>query len=247
MRTLWLHTVRYDARADLPDIHLPTLILHRVGDRLVDVRHSRDIAERIPGARYVELEGEDNLPSVGDTGAIVAEIEEFLTGTRRRSIERALYTIVVTDIVGSTGHAARMGDGPWRDLLAAHDRLVRREVDRFDGREVKSLGDGFLIAFEGAPSRAHRCALNVVDDVRELGLEVRIGVHTGECELIGDDVGGMAVHIASRIAQLAGPNEVLASGTAYGTVVGSGLRFESRGSHELRGVPGEWPVMRLTG
>ncbi len=247
MRNLWRSTGGYDAREDLADIHLPTLLLHRVGDRVVDVRHSRFMAEHIKGARYVELEGVDNLPSVGDSGALVAEIEEFLTGSRRRSIERALYTVLVTDIVGSTGHAARMGDGPWRDLLAAHDTAVRREIDRFGGREVKTLGDGFLIAFDGAPSLAHKCALAIVEAVGGLLLEVRIGVHTGECELIGDDVGGMAVHIASRVCQLAGPNQVYASGTAYGTVVGSGLQFEMIGSQPLKGVPGQWPILRLTG
>jgi pimeloyl-ACP methyl ester carboxylesterase len=247
MRNLWRSTSTYDARADLEDLRVPTLILHRSGDRAADVRHSRYMAERIPGARYVELEGIDNLPSVGDTDAIVAELEEFLTGTRRRSIERALLTVLVTDIVDSTGHAARLGDQRWRDVLAAHDREVRQQIDRFDGREVKHLGDGFLIAFAGAPSLAHRCALAILEAVEGMGIELRAGLHTGECELIGDDVGGMAVHIATRVGALAGPGEVFASGTAYGTVVGSGLRFDFRGSHELRGVPGQWPIMRLLG
>jgi pimeloyl-ACP methyl ester carboxylesterase len=247
MRRLWESTSAYDARPDLPALRVPTLILHRTGDRAVDVRHSRDLAERIAGARYVELPGEDNLPSVGDTEALVAEIEEFLTGSRRRSIERALLTIVVTDIVGSTTRAAELGDRAWRDLLAAHHAIVRREIERYDGQEVKSLGDGFLIAFGGAPSAAHRFALAVAEAVRATGLEIRVGLHTGECEIIGDDVGGMAVHIAARIAELAGPGEIWASGTAFGTVVGSGLRFEMRGSTPLKGVPGEWPVMRLVG
>ncbi len=164
-RTLWRSTSRYDVRDELEHLRVPTLILHRSGDRAVDVRHSRYLAEQIPGARYVELDGIDNLPSIGDTEALVAEIEEFLTGSRRRSIERALLTVLVTDIVGSTGHAARMGDMRWRDLLAAHDNEVRQQIDRYDGREVKHLGDGFLIVFSGAPSLAHRCALGIVEGV----------------------------------------------------------------------------------
>ncbi len=140
-----------------------------------------------------------------------------------------------------------MGDTAWRDLLADHHAAIAREVDRFDGREVKNLGDGFLIAFAGAPSQAHRCALAILTAVVPLGLEVRIGLHTGECELIGDDVGGMAVHIAARVGEGAGANEIHASGTAFGTVVGSGLRFEPLGSRELKGVPGMWPILRLVG
>jgi class 3 adenylate cyclase len=247
MRTLWRSTATYDAREDLEHLCLPTLILHRGGDRAIDVRHSRYMAQRIPGARYVELDGVDNLPSIGDTEALVAEIEEFLTGSRTTTIERALLTILVTDIVGSTSRAAAMGDAAWRDLLADHHTAVRREIDRFDGREVKNLGDGFLIAFSGAPSQAHRCALGILEAVMPLGLEVRIGLHTGECELIGDDVGGMAVHIAARVGEAAGANEIHASGTAFGTVVGSGLRFEALGARELKGVPGMWPILRLVG
>lgn len=247
MRALWRSTARYDAREDLKDVALPTLILHRAGDRAVDVRHSRYLAREIPGARYVELDGIDNLPSAGNTEAIVVEIEEFLTGSRTTAVERALLTILVTDIVGSTARAARLGDARWRDLLADHHTAVRRAIDRFDGREVKDLGDGFLVAFAGAPTQAHHCALAIVEAVMPLGLEVRVGLHTGECELIGDDVGGMAVHIAARVTDGAGGNEIHASGTAFGTVVGSGLRFESLGSRELKGVPGMWPILRLVG
>ena len=247
MRRVWASTSRYDALDDLADLRVPTLVMHRVGDRAVDVRHSRDIAERVPGARYVELPGVDNMPSVGDTESLVAELEEFLTGSRHRSIERALLTVVVTDIVGSTLRAAELGDQEWRELLANHGAAVRREVGRYEGEIVKDLGDGFLISFPGAPSAAHRCALALVDSVRDLGLEVRVGIHTGECEIIGDDVGGMAVHIAARIEQLAGPGEIWASGTAFGTVVGSGLRFEMKGDYALKGVPGVWPAMRLLG
>ena len=234
-----------DVRADLAELRVPTLILHRANDRLIDVRHSRYLAQHIPGARYVELEGIDNLPSAGDSQAILGEIEEFLTGGRARSRERALLTVLVSDIVDSTGHAARLGDARWRELLAAHDSAVRREIDRFDGREVKTIGDGFLASFDGAPSRALRCAAAIRDAVTVLGLQVRVGLHTGECELLGDDLGGMAVHIAARVAAEAAPGEVLASGTAYGTVVGSGLAFTDRGIRQLKGVPGAWPLFAL--
>jgi class 3 adenylate cyclase len=236
---------QFDVRDDLAELRVPTLILHRMGDRLVDVRHARFLAERIPGARYVELDGVDNLPSAGDSAALLGEIEEFLTGGRRRIAERELLTILFSDIVGSTGHAARLGDAAWRDVLVAHDGVVRREIDRFGGREVKTIGDAFLVAFEGAPSRAVRCAKAIVEGVEPLGLTVRIGLHTGECEVLGDDVGGMAVHIAARVAALAVPGEVLASGTVYGTVVGAGVRFKDRGTHRLRDVPGRWPLFAV--
>lgn len=235
----------FDVRDELRELRVPTLILHRMGDRLVDVRHSRYMAERIPGARYVELDGVDNLPSVGDTSALLGEIEEFLTGGRRRRGERELLTILFSDIVGSTGHAARLGDAGWRHLLVAHDAVVRRELDRFGGREVKTIGDAFLVAFDGPPSRAVRCAQAIVDGLEPLGLTVRIGLHTGECEVIGDDVGGIAVHIAARVAALAESAEVLASGTVYGTVVGAGFRFKDRGTHRLRDVPGRWPLFAV--
>jgi class 3 adenylate cyclase/alpha-beta hydrolase superfamily lysophospholipase len=235
----------HDVSHLLGELRVPTLILHRTGDRLIDVRHSRYLAERIPGARYVELEGVDNLPGAVDSSDILGEIEEFLTGGRSRTVARELLTVVLSDIADSTGHAARLGDAPWRDLLAAHGVAVRREIDRFGGREVKTIGDAFLITFEGAPSHAVRCAQAIVHAVRALGLEVRVGLHTGECEVIGDDVGGMAVHIAARVAALAHPGEVLASGTTYGTVVGAGLRFEERGMQALKGVPGRWPLFAL--
>jgi class 3 adenylate cyclase/alpha-beta hydrolase superfamily lysophospholipase len=232
----------FDVRDDLARLRVPTLILHRLGDRLIDVRHSRYLAERLPSARYVELDGIDNLPSAGDTPALLGEIEEFLTGGRRRVVERELLTILFSDIVGSTGHAARLGDAGWRDLLASHDAVVRGELERFGGREVKTIGDAFLVSFEGPPSRAVRCAQAVVHELRSLGLTLRVGLHTGECEVIGDDVGGMAVHIAARVAALAAPGEVLTSGTVYGTVVGAGVRFKDRGTHTLRDVPGRWPL-----
>src|SRR5580692_10428485 len=184
-------------------------------------RHSLYLAEHIAGARYVELEGVDSLPFVGDSDAIVEEIEEFLTGGRSGGeLARALLTVMFTDIVDATARAAVLGDGRWRDLLADHDAQVREQLARFGGREVKTVGDGFLATFEGPPSRALRCTLAITGAARELGVEIRVGVHTGECELIGDDVGGMAVHIASRVNALAGPGEVLVSGTVFGTVVG---------------------------
>jgi class 3 adenylate cyclase/esterase/lipase len=239
--------VDLDVRASLPRIRVPSLIMHRPHDLVWDVRHSRYLAAHIPGARYVELEGSDSFPFVGDSEAILEEIEEFLTGVRGGGeLVRALLTVMFTDIVDATARAARLGDGRWRDLLAHHDERVRGELTRFGGREVKTVGDGFLATFDGPPSRALRCALAVTSIARELGIEVRVGIHTGECELIGDDVGGMAIHIASRVNGLAGPSEVLVSGTVFGTVVGGPFTFEDRGFHELKGVPGRWPLFVLS-
>ncbi len=239
--------VDLDVRHVLPRIRVPTLVMHRPNERMWDVRHSRYLAENIAGARYVELDGIDSLPFVGDSDAIVEEIEEFLTGGRRGGeFARALLTVMFTDIVDATARAAELGDGRWRALLARHDEQVRRQLGRFDGREVKTVGDGFLATFDGPPSRALRCATAITDAARALGIDVRIGIHTGECELIGDDVGGMAVHIASRVAGLAGAGEVLVSGTVFGTVVGGPFVFEDRGLQDLKGVPGPWPLFSLT-
>ncbi|HLM85246.1 MAG TPA: adenylate/guanylate cyclase domain-containing protein [Solirubrobacteraceae bacterium] len=239
--------VDLDVREALPRIRVPTLVMHRPKEKVWDVRHSRYLAEHIPGARYVELEGVDSFPFVGDSDAIVEEVEEFLTGVRSRGeLARALLTVLFTDIVGATARAASLGDGRWRDLLAQHDAHVRAELARFGGREIKTVGDGFLATFDGPPSRALRCALAITVAARELGVEVRIGMHTGECELLADDVAGMAVHIASRIGALAAPGEVLVSGTVFGTVVGGPFAFEDRGFHELRGVPGRWPLFALS-
>jgi class 3 adenylate cyclase len=236
-----------DVRPLLDDLRVPTLVLHRTGDQFIDIGHSRLLARRIPGARLVELPGTDSLPMVGDTEALLGELEEFLTGNRGATsgLQRRLLTILFTDIVDATGHAARLGDGRWRDLLAAHDDAIRREVERYGGREVKTVGDGFIASFAGPPSDALRCARTVVTAVRGLGIRIRAGLHTGECELIGDDVGGMAVHIAARVCEMAAPDEVLTSGTVYGTVVGSGLELEACGMHELRGVHGPWPIFAL--
>jgi class 3 adenylate cyclase len=237
-----------DVRELLPQISVPTLVLHRNGDTAWDPRHSRYIAEHIPGARFVELEGEDSLPFLGDSDAIVEEVEQFLTGGRAGGeATRALLTVMFTDIVDATPRAAELGDRRWRDLLARHDEDLRKELNHFDGREVKTVGDGFLATFAGPPSRALRCALAITESARSLGIEVRVGIHTGECELIGDDVGGMAVHIASRVSGLAGGGEVLVSGTVFGTVVGGPFNFEDRGFHELKGVPGRWPLFALEG
>lgn len=238
--------VDVDVREALPRIRVPTLVMHRPKEQVWDVRHSRYLAEQIPGARYVELDGIDSFPFVGDSDAIVEEIEEFLTGGRRGGeLQRALLTVIFTDIVDATKRASELGDGRWRDLLAHHDEDVRKELARFDGREVKTVGDGFLATFDGPPSRALRCSLAITAAARALGIEVRVGIHTGECELIGDDVGGMAVHIASRVSGLAQANEVLVSGTVFGTVVGGPFNFEDRGFHELKGVPGRWPLFAL--
>ncbi|MGH2865697.1 MAG: adenylate/guanylate cyclase domain-containing protein [Solirubrobacteraceae bacterium] len=238
--------VDMDVRHLLPRIRVPTLIMHRPNEHVWDVRHSRYLAKHIQGSHYVELDGIDSFPFIGDSDAIVDEIEEFLTGVRSGGeTVRALLTVMFTDIVEATAHAARVGDGRWRDLLAQHESDVRQELARYGGREVKTVGDGFLATFAGPPSRALRSALAITTAARTLGVEARVGVHTGECELIGQDVGGMAVHIASRVSALAGAGEVLVSGTVFGTVVGGPFTFEDRGFHELKGVPERWPLFAL--
>ena len=229
-----------DVRDVLPSIATPTLVLHRRDDQAIDIRHSRYLAAHIPGARYVELEGRDNLVVVGDSEQVLAEIEQFLTGTHTPpEPDRVLATVMFTDIVGSTETAARLGDRAWRELLARHDQLSRAQLARFRGRAVKSLGDGFLATFDG-PARAIRCAIELRDEVGELGVELRAGLHTGECEAIGEDVGGLAVHIGARVGALAAPHEVLVSNTVKDLVVGSGIGFADRGEHALKGVPGTW-------
>ena len=235
-----------DGRDLLAQITVPTLILHRTDDRLIDVRHSRYMAERVPGARYVELPGQDHLVSIGDSEAVHGEIIEFLTGQPRTgAADRRLLTVLFTDIVDGTSRAAQIGDARWRSLLAAHDREIRSQLTRFGGRAVKTTGDGFLAVFDGPPSPAIRCARSIVEATAGLGVAIRAGLHTGECEVIGDDVAGMAVNIGARVCAMAGAGQVLASGTTYGTVVGSGMDWEWLGSHELKGVPGDWPIFRL--
>jgi class 3 adenylate cyclase len=236
---------RFDVRDVLPSIRVPTLLLHRRDDTFINVDHSRYMASRIPGARLVELEGEQNMFSIDDTEAITGEIEEFLTGTRpEREPDRMLATVMFTDIVESTRRAADMGDRGWRFLLERHDALFRRALERHRGREVKRTGDGFLATFDG-PARAIRCAASLADAMGSLGLEVRAGLHTGELEVMNGDLGGLAVHIAARVVERARPCEVLVSSTVRDLVVGSGLAFEDRGAHELRGVPGEWRLFAV--
>ena len=228
-----------DVRHVFPAINAPTLVLHRTGDRLTPIAGGRYIAEAIPGARFVELPGNDHL-FVIDPDQILDEIEEFLTGERHaREPDRILATVMFTDIVGSTERAAELGDSRWRELVGRHDALVRRELQRHRGRPVKTLGDGFLATFDG-PARGVRCARAIADSVRALGIEIRAGLHTGECELVGDDVAGMAVNIGARVASLADGGEVLVSSTVKDLVVGSGIEFAERGEHRLKGVPGEW-------
>jgi pimeloyl-ACP methyl ester carboxylesterase len=229
-----------DVRDILPTIRVPTLILHRSGDLVAPVEGARLMAERIPDARLVEFEGTDHVPFTGDFDPVLDEMEEFLTGTRHaRALDRVLATVMFTDIVDSTRHAADAGDRRWRELIKRHDELTRRQLDRFRGQEVKTLGDGFLATFDG-PARAIECACAIRDGVGAHGLEVRAGLHTGECELYGDDVRGMAVNIGARVGALAGANEVLVSSTVKDLVVGADLEFTERGEHELKGVPGTW-------
>jgi class 3 adenylate cyclase len=235
-----------DVRDLLPTIRVPTLVLHRRDDGAIDPRHSRYIAEHIPGARYVQLPGADTFFWLGDADSLLDEVEEFLTGGRTGGeLARALRTVMFTDIIAATGHAVELGDRRWSDLLERHDKLVRRELDRFGGHEVKTIGDSFLATFDGPPSQALRCGVAITEAVRECGIEVRIGLHTGECVLLGSDVGGLAVHIAARVVDLAGPSQVLVSGTVRGAVVGAPFQFDYLGWQELKGVPQPWPLYAL--
>jgi pimeloyl-ACP methyl ester carboxylesterase/class 3 adenylate cyclase len=234
-----------DVRGVLPAIDVPTLVLHREGDRMIPVAQGRYLAETIPGAHYVELPGNDHLPFAGDFDAVLDEVEEFLVGSRRATeSERGLATILFTDIVGSTEKAAELGDRGWRQLIERHDAAVRHQLSLYRGREVKTMGDGFLATFDG-PGRAIRCARAVQEEVAGLGIDVRAGIHTGEVELIGDDVGGMAVNIGARIGALADAGEVLVSSTVRELVVGSGLEFADRGVQTLKGAPGEWRLFAI--
>jgi pimeloyl-ACP methyl ester carboxylesterase len=234
-----------DVTGVLPVIGVPTLVLHRVGDPVIPVEAGRYTAEHVPGAVYIELDGDDHVPWLGDADGLLDEVEQFLTGARQsRQPDRVLATVLFTDIVGSTQRASELGDRRWRELLESHDGGVRRQVQMHGGRVVKSLGDGYLATFDG-PARAIRCGGAVTSDAGSLGIEVRAGVHTGECELLGDDVGGMAVHIGARVAAKAGPGEVLVSSAVRDLVVGSGIEFDDRGIHELKGVPGDWTLLAV--
>jgi pimeloyl-ACP methyl ester carboxylesterase len=239
-----------DVRDALPLVQAPTLVLHRKGDRIVSSGASRWMAEQIHGARFVELPGIDHMAYAGDADLLVDEIEEFLTGERPvppQEFDRVLATVMFSDIVGSTERTAAAGDRSWLDLLERHNAVVRRELERYRGREVKTMGDGFMATFDG-PARAIRCATAIIQGVHALGLRMRVGLHTGEVELVSNnDIGGMAVNIAARIGARAEPDEVLVSSTVKDLVAGSGIRFEERGSHALKGVPGEWSLHAVAG
>jgi pimeloyl-ACP methyl ester carboxylesterase len=232
-----------DISGIVPTIRVPTLVIHRTEDVTINVEGGRYLAEHIPGARYIELPGKDHILFVGDNAGEIADaIQEFLTGSRAPvPVDRVLATVLFTDIVGSTEKAAALGDSRWRNLLDKHHATIRSNLARFRGHEVKTTGDGILATFDG-PARGVRCACAVAEEIRPLGIDVRAGLHTGECEMMGDDVGGIAVHIGARVASLAGAGEVLVSRTVKDLVAGSGLRFADRGSQTLKGVPGEWQI-----
>jgi class 3 adenylate cyclase len=236
-----------DVRDVLPAIRVPTLVIHRRDAIGFGVEHGRYLAQHIPESRYVELPGPDNLIWAGDLDAMLAEIQAFVTGVRPATEpRRVLATVMFTDIVGSTERAAQLGDVHWHALLGDHNRVVRRQLERFGGNELKVVGDGFLATFDG-PARAVRCAIAIRDEVRDLGLEIRAGVHVGEIEVLPDDIAGLAVHIGARVSALAGAGEVLVSSTVKDLVVGSGIAFDDRGSHVLKGVPGEWRLYAVGG
>jgi class 3 adenylate cyclase len=229
----------------VPSVRVPTLIVHRVDDPICHVENARFLAANIRDAKYVELHGSLHIPWAGGGDEILGEIREFLTGVREsHEPDRVLATVLFTDIVGSTERATQLGDRRWRELLDAHHSAVRRQLERFRGREIDTAGDGFLASFDG-PARAIRCAEASIEAVRGLGLDIRAGVHTGECEVSGSKLAGIAVHIGARVAGQAAPGEVLVSSTVRDLVAGSGLEFEDRGQASLKGVPGEWRLYRV--
>jgi class 3 adenylate cyclase len=234
--------IELDVRDVVPTVQVPALVVHRRFDRLVNVRHGRWLAEHLPNAKLVELPGGDHLPWGEGAEELIDEVQEFLTGTHYApEPDRILATVLFTDIVDSTDTAAQLGDQRWREVLESHRRGVREAVARHGGREVKTLGDGFLLSFDG-PARGIRCARAILDSSEQLGIQVRAGLHTGECEVMGDDLGGIAVHIAARVSALASPSEVLVSRTVKDLVAGSGIEFADRGVHELKGVPDRWDL-----
>jgi len=235
-----------DVRAILPTIQVPTLVMQRRGDTYRDPGHARYLADHIPGAKLVELEGRDHLAFLGNADDLLDEVQEFLTGVRPPpEHDRVLATVLFTDIVGSTERASSIGDRAWKDLLARHHALVREQLLRFRGREIDTAGDGFLATFDG-PARAVRCAVAIAGAMPEIGLQVRAGIHTGEIELMGSGIGGIAVHIGARVAALAGPGEILASATVRDLVAGSGIEFVERGEATLKGVPGTWRLFAVS-
>jgi len=243
---LYRMNIEIDIRAILPTIQVPTLILHRVGDRLIDVGNSRFMSERIPDAKYVELDGSDHLPWFGDANSALGEIQEFLTGVRpSEEHERVLATVLFADVVGSTARASTLGDTEWRDQLEAFYQTVRRELERFRGVLVHTTGDGVLATFDG-PVRAVRCALTLSREVVAVGINVRVGVHIGEVQMMDDEIGGLAVHIGARVMDVAGVGEVLVSSTVKDIIAGASIRFEDRGMHALKGVPDEWHLFRAS-
>ena len=243
--TLLRSAYETDARSVLPAIAVPVLVLHRAGDPFTGPEHGRYLAEHIPGAKFVELLGVDHLFFAEDMDRLLSEIQEFLTGVREaREPDRVLATVMFVDIVSSTEHATRLGDRQWRDVLDRYYAIARRQLARFRGREIDTAGDGLFATFDG-PARAIRCARTIADEVSVLEIAVRAGIHSGECEVIGDKVGGIAVHTGARIAGLAGTSEVLVSSTVRDLVAGSGIRFEDRGRHPLKGVPGEWSLFAV--
>lgn len=226
---------RADVRGVLPTVQTPTLVLHRSGDRLVSLELGQELADSIAGARLVELPGDEAFYLIGDVDSLLDEVEDFLTGTRSvQPSDRILASLLITDIVGSTERASALGDARWRELMVRHDALMRRQLERFGGREVKHTGDGFLVRFDG-PGRAIQCAMAAREAVGRLDLELRCGVHAGECELVAGDLRGLAVHIVARISALADAHEILVSGTVKDLVVGSGIEFTDRGTEALKG------------
>jgi class 3 adenylate cyclase/pimeloyl-ACP methyl ester carboxylesterase len=235
-----------DVRALLPTVRVPTLVVHHSDNSMIVPSMGRYVAENIPDAKYLELPGRNLYHFVEPWRESFQEIHRFLTGQQAEvDDDRVLATVLFTDIVGSTRRAAELGDRDWRALLDAHDAVVRAQLDRFRGREVNASGDGFLATFDG-PQRAIRCAMAIRGAVRALGIEVRAGLHTGECEIRGNNIGGIAVHIGARVSALAGPNDVLVSSTLRDLVIGSGLEFEDRGTHQLKGVPGDWHLFAVS-
>lgn len=238
-------TMEIDVRHVLPVIRIPTLVVHRTGDRVTKIEQGRYLAQHITGAKFVELTGDDHSPFV-NPDPIIDEVEEFLTGVRPGDADRVLATILFTDVAQSTERALELGDRRWRETLGQYYMIARRELQRFRGREIDTAGDGLFAAFDG-PARAIRCAWRIRNEVRGLGLELRSGLHAGECEIIGEKIGGIAVHIGARVAAAANPGEVFVSGTVKDLVAGSGIVFENRGTHQLKGLPGDWPLFAVAG